>query len=388
MSLTSQKVLLVDHSTCLMDQLFDLLNESAIPDMRVSTSFALAQAREQLEDTQFALLIVRAPAGKQELCKELISLHAPNPALVLLDDPDSHEVFQMLRAGASDVFDTQSVTSEPQTLLASIEKLFSWHRMLEQNRFYREELEQSLSELKADQQAAYHIQRNMMPAEEIDLSGIKAQHLIVPSLYLSGDFVDVVPIDEERVVFYLADVSGHGASSALVTVLLKNMTQGLVKDYKGASSDDLPSLSEVLHRINAELLETGVGKHLSMFLGAVDKTTGLLHYAVGGHHPMPLLSDSRGTRYLQGRGMPIGLFEQPIYDERVIELEWPFQITLFSDGILEVLPQKDMLSREEFVRAVVDNLRGASPEKVKQSLMAAFQGEAPDDIAIMTVVGR
>jgi len=388
MSLTSQKVLLVDHSTRLMDQIFDLLNESAIPDMRVSTSFVLAEAKEKLEEAQFALLIVRAPAGEQGLCEELIRLHAPNPVLVLLDNPDSSEIFQMLRAGASDVFDVESVASDSKAFLAAIERLFSWSRVLEQNRFYREELEQSLSELKADQQAAYHIQRNMMPAEEIDICGVKARHLIAPSLYLSGDFVDVVPVDEDRVVFYLADVSGHGASSALVTVLLKNMTQGLVRDYRGAASDQLPSLNEVLQRINAELLETGVGKHLSMFLGAVDRSTGLLHYAVGGHHPMPLLSDSMGTRYLQGRGMPIGLFEQPIYDERVIELEWPFQITLFSDGILEVLPQKDMLSREEFVRAVVDNLRGAPPEKVKKSLMANFDGEAPDDIAIMTVVGQ
>ncbi|MDI3324433.1 SpoIIE family protein phosphatase [Pontibacterium granulatum] len=388
MSLTTQKVLLVDHSTRLMDQIFDLLNESSIPDMRVSTSLSFTEAKEKLGENQFALLIVRTPEGKQEYCEELIRLHAPGPVLVLLDNPSSSEIFRMLRAGASDVFDVDSVASGSQVFLAAIERLFSWSRVLEQNRFYREELEQSLSELKADQQAAYHIQRNMMPAEEIDICGIKARHLIAPSLYLSGDFVDVVPVDEDRVVFYLADVSGHGASSALVTVLLKNMTQGLVRDYRGASSDQLPSLSEVLQRINAELLETGVGKHLSMFLGAVDRSTGLLHYAVGGHHPMPLLSDTQGTRYLQGRGMPIGLFEQPIYDERVIELEWPFQITLFSDGILEVLPQKDMLSREEFVRAVVDNLRGAPPEKLKQSLMANFEGEAPDDIAIMTVVGQ
>lgn len=388
MSLASQKVLLVDHSTRLMDLIFDLLNESAISDVRVSTAFTLAEAKEKLEENQFALLIVRAPKGGQARCEELIRLHAPNPVLVLLDNPDSSEIFRMLRIGVSDVFDVESVASDRQAFLAAIERLFSWSHILEQNRFYREELEQSLSELRADQQAAYHIQRNMMPAESIDICGIKAQHLIAPSLYLSGDFVDVVPIDEDRVVFYLADVSGHGASSALVTVLLKNMTQGLVRDYRGASSDLLPSLSEVLQRINAELLETGVGKHLSMFLGAVDRSTGLLHYAVGGHHPMPLLSDSQGTRYLQGRGMPIGLFEQPIYDERVIELEWPFQITLFSDGILEVLPQKDMLSREEFVRAVVDNLRGAPPEKVKKSLMANFEGEAPDDIAIMTVVGQ
>lgn len=388
MSHASQKILLVDHSTRLMDQLFDLLNESAIPDIRVSTCFALAEAKEKLEDDQFALLIVRARAGKQELCDELIQLHAPNPVLILLDSPTSTEIFRMLRAGASDVFDVESIASDSEAFLAAIERLFAWSRMLEQNRFYREELEQSLSELKADQQAAYHIQRNMMPAEEIDICGVKARHLIAPSLYLSGDFVDVVPVDEDRVVFYLADVSGHGASSALVTVLLKNMTQGLVRDYRGTASEELPSLSDVLQRINAELLETGVGKHLSMFVGAVDRSTGLLHYAVGGHHPMPLLSDKRGTRYLEGRGMPIGLFEQPIYDERVIELEWPFQITLFSDGILEVLPQKDMLSREEFVRAVVDNLRDAPPEKLKQSLMADFNGEAPDDIAIMTLVGQ
>jgi len=46
-----------------------------------------------------------------------------------------------------------------------------------------------------------------------------------------------------------------------------------------------------------------------------------------------------------------------------------------------------MLSREEYVRAVVDNLRGSSPERLKASLTASFSGEAPDDIAIMTVVG-
>lgn len=86
--------------------------------------------------------------------------------------------------------------------------------------------------------------------------------------------------------------------------------------------------------------------------------------------------------------MPVGLFEQPIYDERTIELELPFQVTLFSDGILEVLPHKDMLSKEEYVRGVVNNLRGASPGKLRDTILASFQGEVPDDIAIMTVIGE
>lgn len=387
MSHTTQKILIVDHSTVLIDRIFDLLNESSMLDLRVSTSFSLSDAKDKLRDSDFSLVIVRVPAAKQALCHDLIDLHSPNPVLILLDDPSSAAVFSALRVGASDVFDVADVARQSQAFLDAVERLMGWARTLEENRFYREELEQSLSELKADQQAAYHIQRNMMPAETIEICGIKAQHQITPSLYLSGDFVDVVPVDDQRMVFYLADVSGHGASSALVTVLLKNMTQSLVRDYKDVSPDELPSLGDVLQRINTEMLETGVGKHLSMFLGAIDRNSGLLHYAVGGHHPMPLLTDTRGTRYLEGRGMPVGLFEQPIYDERSIELESSFQITLFSDGILEVLPQKDMLSREEYVRAVVDNLRGSSPERLKASLTASFSGEAPDDIAIMTVVG-
>lgn len=388
MSHTSQNILIVDHSTELIDQLFDLLNESSIPDLRVATCFSLSQATERLSESAFSLVIARVSCGKASLGERLVELQSPAPFLLLLDEPDASTIFQWLRVGVSDVFDAVDVEADNTGLMSAVERLLGYSRVLDDNRFYREELEQSLSELKADQQAAYHIQRNMMPNEEIEVCGVTAQHLISPLLYLSGDFVDVVPVDEDRLVFYLADVSGHGASSALVTVLLKNMTQGLVRDYRDLQIEQMPSLTDVLTRINSELLETGVGKHLSMFLGAIDRTSGMLHYVVGGHHPMPLLSDSRGTRYLEGRGMPVGLFDQPIYDERAIELEDAFQITLFSDGILEVLPQKDMLSREEYVRAVVDNLRHASPQKLKDNLMSEYEKDAPDDIAIMTVVGR
>lgn len=59
----------------------------------------------------------------------------------------------------------------------------------------------------------------MLPDKELNVGGLLARYLLIPSLYLSGDFVDVVSIDADKTMFYLADVSGHGASSALVTVL-------------------------------------------------------------------------------------------------------------------------------------------------------------------------
>lgn len=388
MTQVAQNILLLDSSTALIDTLFDLLNDSHLPDLRVSTCFSLQDALSILRERSFALVVFRLSSSSVSACPELVRLHADMPVIALVDAPSPELMFSALRMGISDLLPLDDVQNPDAGFIDAVERALKWADTVEQNRYYKDELEQSLAELKADQQAAYHVQRNMMPPERIQHAGVTARYLLLPSLYLSGDFVDVVPVDHARVVFYLADVSGHGASSALVTVLLKNMTQAMVKEYRELSADKQPTLTEVLSRINAQLLETGVGKHLSMFIGVVDTEHKLLHYAVGGHHPMPLLTDAQGTRYLEGRGMPVGLFESPVYDERCIELSSPFQVTLFSDGILEVLPQKEMVSREEYVRGVVDNLRGAPPEKLKTALLARYQGDAPDDIAIMTVVGH
>ena len=68
---------------------------------------------------------------------------------------------------------------------------------------------------------ALKVQMKMLPENDQVIEGIYFEHLIKPSLYLSGDFLDYFKLDNDRVLFYFADVSGHGASSAFVTVLLK-----------------------------------------------------------------------------------------------------------------------------------------------------------------------
>ena len=61
---------------------------------------------------------------------------------------------------------------------------------------------------------------------------------VIPSSFLSGDFIDVFKIDARHWGFYLADVSGHGVSSALVTVLLRSFVQRHVASSI-ESGDDL-----------------------------------------------------------------------------------------------------------------------------------------------------
>ncbi len=102
-------------------------------------------------------------------------------------------------------------------------------------------MQASLNLLQEDQNAGRQVQMNMLPVTPWSIEGLEFSHRIIPSLYLSGDFVDYFRVDERRVAFYLADVSGHGASSAFVTVLLKFMTTRLL--YESRRNGTLPEFS-------------------------------------------------------------------------------------------------------------------------------------------------
>ncbi|MDO6513683.1 MULTISPECIES: PP2C family protein-serine/threonine phosphatase [unclassified Neptuniibacter] len=383
---TYQTILLVDHVAEAIDSIVDACSHIELRPVKVSTAYNCDYAKELLNEHDFSLII----AGLSETftvddIASLAELHSPKPILVLMPEAKCDQVLLALRKGANDVFIQSEIAEKSADFSDSISKLLLLADLIEKKLHYRNELEKSLSELQIDQQAALQIQQNMLPDKELNVGGLLARYLLIPSLYLSGDFVDVVPIDADKTMFYLADVSGHGASSALVTVLLKNMTNRLVRNYNRSSSFDILSPVNTLYRINSELLDTGLGKHLSIFIGLFDSKEASLTYAVGGHHPMPILTDAVGTRFLEGRGMPVGLFPEPLFDERKLQLLDEFEITLFSDGILEMLPEGNMSAKEQRLIDVVIAANGAGPDVIKEALLPNIINDAPDDIAIMTV---
>ena len=130
---------------------------------------------------------------------------------------------------------------------------------------------------------------NMLPVTPWSVDGFDFAHQIIPSLYLSGDFVDYFRVDERRIGFYLADVSGHGASSAFVTVLLKFMTTRLLYESRRGGTLREFKPSEVLDHINRGLINCKLGKHVTMLGGVIDQERDVLHYSIGGHLPMPVL---------------------------------------------------------------------------------------------------
>ena len=349
---------------------------------------ALTLFSQAIPDVIFADLPTEAIS---ELASRLEDLETFTPIVACSDSANSVDVVNALRAGAADVV-LKSCAAGKGALDDVISKLFDRVRVNRLNQLYRQELEEAnrdlrdgIAELRADQRAGRKVQLKMLPDNDQNLVGLGVTHLIKPSLYLSGDFLDYFRISEDKVLVYIADVSGHGASSAFVTVLLKNLTNRLQRNLRRGSSDDILYPDRFLERINSELLDTGLGKHVTVFVGIITVSERKLRYAVGAHFPMPILSFEGGsTAFLEGSGLPVGLFESPEWEVYEVPLEKPFRLILFSDGILEVIRAKSLDEKEQTLLELVSGGRHTIAS-LSQALGLDAITELPDDIAIVSV---
>jgi sigma-B regulation protein RsbU (phosphoserine phosphatase) len=331
------------------------------------------------------------PDAIRDLSRRLEDAESFIPVVACTSSMSSADIIMSLRAGASDVV-LKPCCDDRSALDDVIGKLFDRVRVNRLNQLYRHELEEAnrelrsgIAELRADQSAGRKVQLKMLPDHEFRTRGLSIDHLIKPSLYLSGDFLDYFRISEDKVLVYIADVSGHGASSAFVTVLLKNLTNRLQRNLRRQSSDDIIYPARFLERINIELLDSGLGKHVTVFVGIISEKERTLSYAVGAHFPMPILSFEGGeTRFLEGSGLPIGLFEAPEWEVYQVPLDRPFRLFLFSDGILEVIPEKSLDEKE---RRLLELVSGGSHTiaSLSDALGLGSISELPDDIAIVSV---
>jgi sigma-B regulation protein RsbU (phosphoserine phosphatase) len=242
-------------------------------------------------------------------------------------------------------------------------------------------LEESLRILEKDQRAGFQVQRGMMPQSPYQVGDVIFTHKIIPSVILSGDFIDYFQFSESRFLFYIADVSGHGASSAFVTVLLKNLSQRLSREFEQM---ELPDTADILGWFNSELLSSDLEHHVTMFLGIVDTQRQELQYSNAAHFPGTIFSSPQRTEFLEIGGLPLGLYESASYETNKLELPQAFTLVMFSDGVFEVMQQQTLKAKEDFLLSLVENGSSTIAALTEHLGLGAVK-DAPDDIALFTI---
>ncbi|HHW1558934.1 TPA: two-component system response regulator RssB [Pseudomonas aeruginosa] len=385
----SATLLIIDDDEVVRESLAAYLEDS---NFKVLQALNGLQGLQIFESEQPDLVIcdLRMPQiDGLELIRRIRQTASETPIIVLSGAGVMSDAVEALRLGAADYL--IKPLEDLAVLEHSVRRALDRAYLRVENQRYRDKLEAANRELQAslnllqeDQNAGRQVQMNMLPVTPWSIEGLEFSHRIIPSLYLSGDFVDYFRVDERRVAFYLADVSGHGASSAFVTVLLKFMTTRLL--YESRRNGTLPEFkpSEVLAHINRGLINTKLGKYVTMLGGVIDLEKNSLTYSIGGHLPLPVLFVEGQASYLEGRGLPVGLFDDATYDDRVMELPPSFSLSLFSDGILDVLPGATLKEKEASLPEQVA-AAGGTLDGLRQVFGLANLAEMPDDIALLVL---
>ena len=385
----SATLLIIDDDDVVRASLAAYLDDSGF---RVLQAGNGPQGMELFESEQPDLVIcdLRMPQmDGLELIRQISERQLDLPVIVVSGAGVMSDAVEALRLGAADYL------SKPLEDLAmlepSVRRALDRSRLRLENRRYREQLETANRDLQAslhllqeDQDAGRQVQMNMLPVTPWSADDFDFAHQIIPSLYLSGDFVDYFRVDERRIGFYLADVSGHGASSAFVTVLLKFMTTRLLYESRRGGTLREFKPSEVLDHINRGLINCKLGKHVTMLGGVIDQERDVLHYSIGGHLPMPVLFDGQSSRYLEGRGLPVGLFAEATYQDFELELPQTFSLTLLSDGILDLLPGETLKDKESALPGLITEA-GGTLDGLRRVFGLAELADMPDDIALLVL---
>jgi phosphoserine phosphatase RsbU/P len=330
-------------------------------------------------------------ADSFDTLQQLLELAPDLPIIVLAARGNTDDLMRALRLGVSDYLILP--LADDLMLEHSVNSSLRRARLLEENSRIRRklelinaEMEERIEIFRQDQQAGRHVQINMMPVPPQTISCYTFNHRVFPSLYLSGDTVDYKLVSRHEVLFYIADVSGHGSSSAFITILLRFRIEQMRKEYLRGRFSGAFTPAKILALLNRDLLQAGLEKHITLFMGLLDDSTNVLTYSVAGHQPLPLLYQNGSADFIPvaRSSFPIGLLAEAEYFDESLTLSDDFAMVLFSDGIFESLKLPDMEAKEARLREVVTECKG-SFDGIKQALALSKSLSVPDDIAVMSV---
>jgi serine phosphatase RsbU (regulator of sigma subunit) len=308
--------------------------------------------------------------------------------LISLLPESQDQVAKFFRLGAVDVLlagDTSDMLEQTMTRLAQVASMRQ-QQVIDRAKLEstNDELQESLRLLKQDQIAGLEVQKSLMPKSPLSAGEYQISHSIVPSLYLSGDFVGYNVVLGRYLLFYFADVSGHGASSAFVTVLLRFMVGRVIRRHQ--LQEDYAALAMapqgLVEHINSQMLATGLGKHMTLFAGSVDMANNVMRYVVGAQLPPPILVVDGEAVFLPGKGKPVGIFEDATWQVEELEMPERSSLVLLSDGVFDLFPEAQISDKETAILKLLGT-RSGTLEDLKEALQIDYIEEPQDDISLL-----
>ena len=283
-----------------------------------------------------------------EFCRQFRALDRERYGyfVLLTSKSEKTEIADGLEAGADDFLTKPVASNELRARLRAGERMLSMQaELLAKNRVIVStlvELQKVYDSLDRDLIEARKLQQTLIRDRVRDYGWSRVSLILRNSGRVGGDLVGSFRVDEDRVVVYSIDVSGHGVASAMMTARLAGFLTGSSPEQNLAFQTGpdgehvlLPPQA-VVDRFNRLMLdEIQAEQYFTMVFALIDRRSGRLDLVQAGHpHPMLIRRDGQVQRLGRG-GMPIGLIDGATYDQVTVPLVPGDRLVVVSDGFTE-----------------------------------------------------
>jgi sigma-B regulation protein RsbU (phosphoserine phosphatase) len=315
------------------------------------------------DDALTRKMLVRSLTAAGYLCREAGSgseawelIHTSLPSLLLLDyempgldgaellkrmraDPNS-EIAQIqaimltghggeqsevlcLDAGASD-FVAKPINLA--VLRARIETQLRLRYLRRQSQEQTRELEAWRHTLERDLAAARLTQQSLIPQKPPNIDGWDIASCFRPVIEVGGDIYGWLRMKDNRLLFWIADATGHGASAALLTTLTKLLF------HHGTAEHDSPA--SIMHAVNDDFRSIfGARSFMTAMCVSLDLASGQGTVVGAGHPPLMVSRASGESELIPSTAPPLGLIEMPQFVESTVDLAKGDSFVLYTDGL-------------------------------------------------------
>lgn len=262
-------------------------------------------------------------------------------------------------------------------------------RLVEQRTAQLKDLNNKLMD---DLNYARDIQKSLLPSHLPSDRDIAFYARYYPADRVSGDFYDVIRLDEDNIGLYIGDVSGHGVPAAMLTVFLKQSIE--VSGTNGANVGEIYKPSQVLKSLYRTFNQTNLKDdiYIVMLYAVYNVKTKEFVFSSAGLNTEPLFV-GKEVKNIEITGFPICKlreFYEHNYEDMTITLNKGDRLILYTDGLIEAAnPHDRKYSKERLVRLLAENINeGGSKvaDAISDDLFQFTQGkDISDDITYIVI---
>ena len=246
-----------------------------------------------------------------------------------------------------------------------------------------------LVSIKSDLAVAGEIQQAILPQkfppieEMADMVDLFAT--MTPAKEVGGDFFDFFKIDEKRLGFVIADVSGKGVPASIFMAVSRTLLRAT--GMRGIDTN------ECLNYVNNMLCHESIDSmFVTVFYGIYNTDTGLVEYTNAGHNP-PYVVRADGTvdTLPMSENIVAGMFDDFTFTQSTLQLDKGDMLVLFTDGVTEAFNTSGEMFDEKGLETTLKNKgAGKSSHDICQEILKDvndFSGKEPqsDDITLMAI---